>query len=113
MTLKLLKNIGVIIMPSVSHKDGLFKDLQDPEFAAEYFNAALEDGDLGILLLAMKNLVDARGGMTKVAKETGLNRESLYRALREDGNPKIDTFYKVLHAVGIKLLATPENHKAA
>jgi DNA-binding phage protein len=58
----------VITVPSVSHKDGLFKDLQDPEFAAEYFNAALEDGDLGALLLAMKNLIDARGGMTKVAK---------------------------------------------
>ena len=100
-------------MPRVSHKDGLFKDLQNPEFAAEYFNAALEDGDIGILLLAMKNLVDARGGMSKVAKDTGLNRESLYRALREDGNPKIDTFYKVLNAVGIKLIATPENHKAA
>ena len=113
MTLKQLKNIGVIIMPSVSHKEELFKDLQDPEFAAEYINAALEDGDQGVLLIAMKNLVDARGGMTKVAKETGLNRESLYRALKKDGNPKIDTFYKVLHAVGIKLLATPENYKAA
>jgi probable addiction module antidote protein len=100
-------------MPSISHKEELFNNLQDPEFAAEYFNAALEEGDQGILLLAMKNLVDARGGMSKIAEETGLNRESLYRALKEDGNPKIDTFYKVLHAVGIKLLATPENHKAA
>ena len=50
--------------------------------------------------------------MTKVSKETGLNKESLYRALKEDENPKINIFYKVPHAVGIMLLAIPENRKA-
>lgn len=98
---------------SVSHKEGLLEDLQNPEFAAEYFNAALEEGDMGVILLAVKNLVEANGGMSKIAEMTGLNRESLYRALSEDGNPKLSTFYKVLHAVGMKLIATPENHKAA
>lgn len=98
---------------TVSHKEGLFENLQDPEFAAEYFNATLEDGDMGVILLAVKNLVEAKGGMSKIAKETGLNRESLYRALSEDGNPKISTFYKILNAVGMKLLVSPDNHKSA
>ena len=98
---------------TVAHKEGLFKNLQNPEFAAEYFNAALEAGDMAVILLAVKNLVEAKGGMSKIAKETGLNRESLYRALSEDGNPKISTFYKILHAVGMKLLVSPDNHKAA
>jgi len=98
---------------SVSHNDKLLEDLQDPEFAAEYFNAALEDGDMGVILLSVKNLVEAKGGMSKIAEQTGLNRESLYRALSENGNPKISTFYKVLHAVGVKLIATPQNHRAA
>jgi len=98
---------------SISHKEQLLQDLQNPEFAAEYFNAALEDGDMGVILLSIKNLVEAKGGMTKIAEQTGLNRESLYRALSENGNPKISTFYKILHAVGVKLIATAENHKAA
>lgn len=63
--------------------------------------------------MALRNIADARGGIAKIAEVTGLNRESLYKTLREDGNPKIDTFYKVLHAVGIKLIAAPGNHKAA
>ena len=115
MILKTRKNIGVITMPkrSVPHKEKLLEDLQNPEFAAEYFNAALEEGDMGVILLSVKNLVEAKGGMSKVAKQTGLNRESLYRALSEDGNPKISTFYKVLNAVGVKLIATPDDHKAA
>lgn len=115
MILKTRKNIGVITMPkrSVSHKEKLLEDLQNPEFAAEYFNAALEEGDMGVILLSVKNLVEAKGGMSKVAQQTGLNRESLYRALSEDGNPKISTFYKVLNAVGVKLIAMPDNHKAA
>lgn len=115
MTLKMRKNIGVITMPKrfAPHKEKLLEDLKDPEFAAEYFNAALEEGDMGVILLSVKNLVEAKGGMSKIAQETGLNRESLYRALSEDGNPKISTFYKVLHAVGVKLIAMPDNHKAA
>ena len=98
---------------SVSHKEGLFEDLQDPVFAANYFSAALEDDDFRVALVALRNIADARGGIAKIAEETGLNRESLYKSLREEGNPKIDTFYKVLHAVGIKLFAAPDNHKAA
>lgn len=98
---------------SISHKDKLFEDLQDPIFAAEYFNAVLEDGDMGSILLCVKNLVEARGGMTKIAEQTGLNRESLYRSLSENGNPKLSTFYKILDAVGVKLVAKPQNGRAA
>ena len=98
---------------SIMHKDGLLKDLQDLEFAAAYFNAALEQDDMSVILLAIKNLVEANGGMSKIAKETGLNRESLYRALSEDGNPKLSTFYKILHALGMKLNAYPDKHQAA
>lgn len=105
----------MITMPkrTTNHKEELLKDLQDPEFAAAYFNTALEEDDMSVILLATKNLVEAKGGMSKIAKETGLNRESLYRALSEDGNPKLSTFYKILHALGMKLNAYPENHKAA
>ena len=115
MTSKMHINTGVITMPknTALHKDELFKDLQNPEFAAAYFNAALEEGDMSTILLTIKNLVEAKGGMSKIAKETGLNRESLYRALSEDGNPKLSTFYKILHALGMKLNAYPDNDKAA
>ena len=48
----------------------------------------------------------ARGGMTELARNTGISREALYRALSEDGNPELGTALKVMHALGVKLSAT-------
>jgi probable addiction module antidote protein len=103
-------------MPVRDYKEGLFSDLQDANFAAEYLNSAIEDGDLDVLLLAVKNVIDARGGMSEIAKSAGVNRESLYRSLTEGGNPKINTLHKILHALGLKLaveVENDENHAAA
>jgi probable addiction module antidote protein len=80
--------------------------LQDEETIAEYLNMALEDPNPEMLLLAVKNIARAQG-MAQLAKDTGLGRESLYKALSEGAKPRYDTLLKVVRALGIKLHAQP------
>lgn len=89
---------------SVSHDDTIIRRLrQDPNFAAEYLKAALEDeDDPRVLLIALRHLAQARG-IAKVAKVAGIERESLYRALSKRGNPRLSTLVAVTKAIGLKL----------
>ena len=89
---------------SVSHDDAMVRRLRkDPEFAAEYLKAALEDEDEPrVLLIALRHLAQAQG-IAKVAKAAGVERESLYRALSEHGNPRLSTLFAVAKAVGLRL----------
>lgn len=91
--------------PSISHDEAMVRELRDnPEFAAEYLRAALEDDDEpGVLLIALRRIAEARGGIAKVAKAAGIERESLYRALSRRGNPRLSTLVAVTKAVGLKL----------
>lgn len=91
--------------PSVSHDEATIRELRDnPGFAAEYLRAALEDDDEpGVLLIALRRIAEARGGIAKVAKAAGIERESLYRALSRRGNPRLSTLVAVTKAVGLKL----------
>jgi probable addiction module antidote protein len=90
---------------SISHDKATTRELRDnPEFAAEYLRAALEDDDEpGVLLIALRRIAKARGGIAKVAKAAGVERESLYRALSRRGNPRLSTLVAVTKAVGLKL----------
>lgn len=77
--------------------------LKTPEDIAEYLNATIEDGDERLMLAAIQDIVRATGSMTELANQTGLSRESLYRALSNDGNPKLSNFIAVLHALNLEL----------
>lgn len=68
-----------------------------------YLNAALEDGEPAVLLEALRNVAQAKGGIAALAKTAGVSRESLYRTLSRRGNPKIDTVMALLRAMGLKL----------
>ncbi len=87
-----------------SHDDAIVRRLRkDPEFAAEYLKAALEDGDEPrVLLIALRHLAQAQG-VAKVAKAAGIERESLYRALSAHGNPRLSTLVAVTKAIGLRL----------
>jgi probable addiction module antidote protein len=89
---------------SVSHDGAMVRRLRkDPKFAAEYLKAALEDEDEPrVLLLALRHLAQAQG-IAKVAKAAGIERESLYRALSDRGNPRLSTLVAVTKAIGLKL----------
>lgn len=80
--------------------------LRTPEEMAAYLEASIEeaDGDATFIAKALGDIARAKG-MTQVAKEAGLSRESLYRALSVDGNPSFATVLKVARALGMKLHA--------
>jgi probable addiction module antidote protein len=80
--------------------------LDSPEAIAAYIDAVFEDGDPALLTHALGVVARARG-MTQIARETGLSRESLYRALGSDGNPEFSTVVRVLKAMGLRLTAVP------
>src|SRR5437870_9816760 len=90
---------------SISHDAAVIRELRDnPEFAVEYLRAALEEAEHPeILLIALRRVAEARGGVAKVAKAAGIERESLYRALSARGNPRLSTLVAVTKAVGLKL----------
>ena len=87
---------------SKAYSESLIEALRDPVEAAEYLNAAIEKDDQAALLLALRNVVDAQSSMTRIAEETSLNRESLYKALSENGNPRLKSLNAILQAVGLK-----------
>jgi probable addiction module antidote protein len=85
--------------------------LDTEEAQAEFLTAALEENDAEFFAYALGVVARARG-MTLVAKESGLGRQSLYKALDDGGNPTLDTVLRVLDALGIRLVATPAHHAA-
>lgn len=85
------------------------KYLTDDETVAEYMNAVLESEDSDLLLLALGDVARARG-MAQVAKDAGLGRESLYKALTPGAKPRFDTVLKVARALGVRLTAHPVEH---
>ncbi len=82
------------------------KYLESDEAIAEYITEALATGDVELISHAIGVAAKARG-MTKIAEETGLSRESLYRALSAEGRPQFETIGRVLSALGLRLRAEP------
>ncbi len=78
--------------------------LTDEDTIAEYLTAALEDPNPDMFLVAVKDVARARG-MTQLAKDTGLGRESLYKALAPGAQPRYGTIMKVVRALGVRLHA--------
>ena len=81
------------------------ENLETEEDMAAYLEAALEDGDPALIGAALGDIAHAKG-MTQIARDTGLGRESLYKALSPDGNPEFATILKVINALGLKLHAS-------
>ena len=80
--------------------------LNDEETIGEYLTAALEDANPDVFLTAVRDVARARG-MAQLAKDAGIGRESLYKALTPGAKPRYDTLLKLIHALGIKLTASP------
>lgn len=80
--------------------------LDSEEVIAEYLNAALEDQNPDVFLIAIADVAKARG-MSRLAKDAGLGRESLYKALAPGAKPRYETVIKLLRALGVELNASP------
>ena len=95
-------------MKTISYKEGLLAELKDPAFASEYLAQALESEDQAVFLLALKDVVEASGGASVVARQAHIQRESLYKALSNRGNPRLTTLQGILKSVGLRMAVLPE-----
>ena len=82
--------------------------LETEEDMAAYLEAVLEDGDPALVAAALGDIARAKG-MAQIARETGLGRESLYKALSPGGNPEFATVLKVVKALGLRLHVTAKH----
>ena len=98
------------IRASIDYHVYLIERLKDPTEALAYLKAALEETDLReVFLLALRNVAEARG-FTKLAQDTKLNRESLYRMLSKKGNPSLSSLHVLLDSLGFRLSVEKSSH---
>lgn len=80
---------------------------EDPAYALQLLNSILEDGDQGELLIALRQMAKAFGGVQAVAEQAHLNPTQLYRTLSPNGNPGLSSFSAILKAMGLRLAVQP------
>ena len=93
-------------MPPKTRKWDVTEFLDSEKRIALFLEAAFEDGDPSLITAALGDVARARG-MTQMAKDTGISREALYRALSKDGQPEFNTVLKVMKAFGLRLSPVP------
>ncbi|MBI1731794.1 MAG: putative addiction module antidote protein [Gammaproteobacteria bacterium] len=99
--------------PTASYTEWLIERLKDPEEAAAHIEAAIEDGDQAVIMLALRHVAQAQGGIAKVARKAKLTREATYRMLSKTGNPELRSLIAVLAASGLRLAVVPKEKRAA
>lgn len=100
--------------PSRSHEAATVESLRkDTQFAAAYLNAVLADGEQEEVMLALRRLSQAFGGVSKLAKKAELNATTLYRTLSPKGNPELKSLLALLRALGMQLVVQPLSQKQA
>jgi putative addiction module killer protein/probable addiction module antidote protein len=94
--------------PYITHNEAAIEMLhEDPQFAVEYLNAVLEDGDQKELMLALRRIAEAFGGVSKLAEQAELNATTLYRTLSPQGNPELKSLTSILKAMGMRIAVQP------
>lgn len=89
-------------MATVDYEKRLINRLKNPEYASEYLNQALKDGSQDLFMLALRDVAKAKG-ITRTARESNLNRESMYKMLSGNGNPNLSSLNKLLDSLGLAL----------
>ena len=97
---------------SRSYEGWLIGRLKDPAEAAAYLEAALEEGDQAALMLALRQVARARGGIAHIARKAKLTREATYRMLSRSGNPELRSLTSVLRAAGFRISLKPIEKRA-
>ena len=94
-------------VPSLPYEDWLIESLKDRKEAAAYLEAAIEDGDQAVLMLALRHVAQAQGGVAEIARRANLTREATYKMLSKVGNPALRSLTAVLAATGLRLSVKP------
>jgi probable addiction module antidote protein len=98
-------------MPTIDYRKKLMKSLKDPNYAAGYLTAALEESE-ETFLLAVRDVAQAHGGIKALAQAAKLNRENLYDMLSEEGNPRLSSVTAILDTLGFTVNFKPKSRKA-
>jgi len=89
-----------------NYKDDLKQRLGDPGYAAEYLAQVLAEKDSAAFLIALKDVVEAGGGLGRLAGRVRLKRPSLYKILSKNGNPTLETLQEILEPLGLRVSVT-------
>ncbi len=89
-----------------NYKDDLLKRLEDRRYAAEYLAQVLAEKDSAAFLIALKDVVEAGGGVGNLAGRVGIKRPSLYKILSKNGNPTLETLQEILEPLGLRVSVT-------
>lgn len=92
---------------SLPYESWLVERLKDPAEAAAYLEAALEDGDQAVIMLALRQVAQAQGGVAEIARKAKLTREATYKMLSKSGNPELRSLSAVLKATGLRIAVKP------
>lgn len=95
-----------------TYQKDLIESLKNPREAAAYLNAAMEEGDRVVFLLALRNIAEAHGGIAAIAEKANMNRENLYRIFSRRGNPEIKSVLKILQSIGLNLTVSPKKRSS-
>src|SRR5437016_3350248 len=87
----------------LKYRTFLVESLREQKEAKAYLEAALEENDPEFFLLAIKDVIEARGGIGKFAQMSGLNRQNLYQMLSKQGNPELKSLWNLLDSLGMRL----------
>ena len=93
--------------PMTDYEEDLHEWLKSPENAASYLNAVLGEGDKSAMLLALREVAQAHGGMATIAERAHVKRESLYQMLSARGNPELTSLFNILHGMGLTITIQP------
>ena len=99
-------------MPIKDYDELLIEDLRDLDEAAAYLTACFEDSE-AVFLQGLRKVAEAHGGLSTIASNAGLNRESLYRMLSEEGNPRLSSLSALLGSLGLRLQIAPHGDRDA
>jgi probable addiction module antidote protein len=89
------------------YREDLIERLKDPEYSAAYLGAVLLEKDKAAFLMALKDVVEARGGMTQISKHAGVKRPRLYKVLSSRGNPTLETLQDILEVLDLRVTVAP------
>ena len=99
--------------PSLPYEDWLIGRLKDPAEAAAYLEAVIDEGDQAAIMVALRQVAMARGGIAHIARKAKLTREATYKMLSKAGNPELRSLSSVLEAAGLRISVKPIDKKAA
>jgi len=101
------------VAPSLPYESWLIGRLKDPVEAAAYLEAVIEEEDPAALMLALRQVAQAQGGVARLARKAKLTREATYRMLSKSGNPELRSLRALLEAAGLRIAVKPIEKRTA